>query len=69
MQRRGFSLIDQKMSKLRGSELDGFGIPRKISHMSVGNRIKLKLIHLKESFAARGIMPHCGLVSIGTATA
>ena len=62
VQRRGFNLIDQKMSKLRGSELDEFGIPRKISHMSVGNRMKLKVIHLKELFATRRIVPHCSLV-------
>ena len=43
MQRRDFSLIRQKMSKLQGSELDEFGI----SHMSVGNRMKLKFIHPK----------------------
>ena len=30
--------------------------------MSVGNRMKLKFIHLKELFATRGIMSHCGLV-------
>ena len=64
MQRRGFSLIDQKMSKLWGSELDDFGIPQKISHRSEGNRMKLKCVHLKELFAIRGIVPHCRLVKL-----
>ena len=62
VQLRGFSLIDQNLSKLRGSELYEFGIPREISHMPVGNRMKLKIIHPKELFATRGMVPHCGLV-------
>ena len=55
-------MIDQKEVEVTGSELDELGIPRKISHRSVGNRMKLKFIHLKELFATRGIVPHCGLV-------
>ena len=51
------------MSKLRGIELDEFGIPRTISYMSVGNRMKLKIINLKELFATRGIVSHYGLVT------
>ena len=52
----------KKMLKLRGSGLDEFRILRKICHMSVGNRMNLKFIHLKELFATRGIVLQCGLV-------
>ena len=62
VQRRGFSLIDQQMSKLWRSELNEFGIQRKISNMSVGNRMQLKPIHLKEVFATRGVVPYYRLV-------